>query len=197
MDYLERVDKNLLILFVITTATLLILYVIFSSILSKANKTIYEEKNIFAWIPIFNLYLLGKIAINKIIGVILVLIEFLIGFLCSIPYFQNVIPSYIVDILSLVFIFVIIILFFIVLAKYFKVKKRKRTVYVNYVSPNDDNGNNVDNNQFINKNFVNNQNDSNDQKIVGDSFDLPKVDNSYLNLNKKNNDDIENLDDNS
>lgn len=197
MDYLERVDKNLLILFVITTATLLILYVIFSSILSKANKTIYEEKNIFAWIPIFNLYLLGKIAINKIIGIILVLIEFLIGFLCSIPYFQNVIPSYIVDILSLVFIFVIIILFFIVLAKYFKVKKRKRTVYVNYVSPNDDNGNNVDNNQFINKNFVNNQNDSNDQKIVGESFDLPKVDNSYLNLNKKNNDDIENLDDNS
>ena len=197
MNYLERVDKNLLILFVITTATLLILYVIFSSILSKANKTIYEEKNMFAWIPIFNLYLLGKIAINKIIGVILVLIEFLIGFLCSIPYFQNVIPSYIVDILSLVFIFVIIILFFIVLAKYFKVKKRKRTVYVNYVSPNDDNGNNVDNNQFINKNFVNNQNDSNDQKIVGDSFELPKVDNSYLNLNKKNNDDIENLDDNS
>ena len=197
MDYLERVDKNLLILFVITTATLLILYVIFSSILSKANKTIYEEKNIFAWIPIFNLYLLGKIAINKIIGVILVLIEFLIGFLCSIPYFQNVIPSYIIDILSLVFIFVIIILFFIVLAKYFKIKKRKRTVYVNYVSPNDDNGNNVDNNQFINKNFVNNQNDSNDQKIVGDSFELPKVDNSYLNLNKRNNDDIENLDDNS
>lgn len=197
MDYLERVDKNLLILFVITTATLLILYVIFSSILSKANKTIYEEKNIFAWIPIFNLYLLGKIAINKIIGVILVLLVFLIGSLISIPYFQNVIPSYIVDILSLVFIFVIIILFFIVLVKYFKVKKRKRTVYVNYVSPNDDNGNNVDNNQFINKNFVNNQNDSNDQKIVGDSFELPKVDNSYLNLNKKNNDDIENLDDNS
>lgn len=197
MDYLEKVDKNLLILFVITTATLLILYVIFSSILSKANKTIYEEKNIFAWIPIFNLYLLGKIAINKIIGVILVLLVFLIGSLISIPYFQNVIPSYIVDILSLVFIFVIIILFFIVLVKYFKVKKRKRTVYVNYVSPNDDNGNNVDNNQFINKNFVNNQNDSNDQKIVGDSFELPKVDNSYLNLNKKNNDDIENLDDNS
>lgn len=197
MNYLERVDKNLLILFVITTATLLILYVIFSSILSKANKTIYEEKNIFAWIPIFNLYLLGKIAINKIIGVILVLLVFLIGSLISIPYFQNVIPSYIVDILSLVFIFVIIILFFIVLVKYFKVKKRKRTVYVNYVSPTYDNGNNVDNNQFINKNFVNNQNDSNDQKIVGDSFELPKVDNSYLNLNKKNNDDIENLDDNS
>lgn len=197
MDYLERVDKNLLILFVITTATLLILYVIFSSILSKANKTIYEEKNIFAWIPIFNLYLLGKIAINKIIGVILVLLVFLIGSLISIPYFQNVIPSYIVDILNLVFIFVIIILFFIVLAKYFKVKKRKRTVYVNYVSPTYDNGNNVDNNQFINKNFVNNQNDSNDQKIVGDSFELPKVDNSYLNLNKKNGDDIENLDDNS
>lgn len=197
MNYLERVDKNLLILFVITTATLLILYVIFSSILSKANKTIYEEKNIFAWIPIFNLYLLGKIAINKIIGVILVLLVFLIGSLISIPYFQNVIPSYIVDILSLVFIFVIIILFFIVLAKYFKIKKRKRTVYVNYVSPTYDNGNNVDNNQFINKNFVNNQNDSNDQKIVGDSFELPKVDNSYLNLNKKNNDDIENLDDNS
>ena len=190
MDYLERVDKNLLILFVITTATLLILYVIFSSILSKANKTIYEEKNIFAWIPIFNLYLLGKIAVNKIIGVILVLIEFLIGSLISIPYFQNMIPSYIMDIMCLVFIFVIIILFFIVLAKYFKIKKRKRTVYVNYVSPNDDNGNNVDNNQFINKNFVNNQNDSNDQKIVGDSFELPKVDNSYLNLNKKNNDDI-------
>lgn len=197
MDYLERVDKNLLILFVITTATLLILYVIFSSILSKVNKTIYERKNIFAWIPIFNLYLLGKIAVNKIIGVILVLLVFLIGSLISIPYFQNVIPSYIIDILSLVFIFVIIILFFIVLAKYFKIKKRKRTVYVNYVSPNDDNGNNVDNNQFINKNFVNNQNDSNDQKIAGESFDLPKVDNSYLNLNKKNGDDIENLDDNS
>ena len=197
MDYLERVDKNLLILFVITTATLLILYVIFSSILSKANKTIYERKNIFAWIPIFNLYLLGKIAVNKIIGVILVLLVFLIGSLISIPYFQNVIPSYIMDIMCLVFIFVVIILFFIVLAKYFKIKKRKRTVYVNYVSPNDDNGNNVDNIQFINKNFVNNQNDSNDQKIVGESFDLPKVDNSYLNLNKKNNDDIENLDDNS
>lgn len=194
MDYLAKVDKNLLIIFVITTMILLILYIIFSSILSKANKIIYGERKILAWIPIFNMYLLGKIAINKVFGVFLVLIEFLIGLVISLPYFQNLIPNYIIDIICLVYLFIIIILFFIMLSKYFKVKKRKRTVYVNYVSENDDK--NINNNQFISKEFTNNNNESNEQNVIGESFDLPKVDNSYLNLNKKN-DDIENLDDNS
>ena len=144
--------------------------------------------------PIFNMYLLGKIAINKVFGVFLVLIEFLIGLVISLPYFQDLIPNYIIDIICLVYLFIIIILFFIMLSKYFKVKKRKRTVYVNYVSENDDK--NINNNQFISKEFTNNNNESNEQNVIGESFDLPKVDNSYLNLNKKN-DDIENLDDNS
>lgn len=42
-------------------------------IIYKLNKIMYHEKSIMAWIPIVNIYLLGKLTINEMVGRLLIL----------------------------------------------------------------------------------------------------------------------------
>lgn len=55
------------------------IYIAISIFLNKFNKLVYGKGTAMAWIPIFNIYLLGKLAINKIVGWILVVCIFLTG----------------------------------------------------------------------------------------------------------------------
>ena len=55
------------------------IYIAISIFLNKFNKLVYGKGTAMAWIPIFNTYLLGKLAINKIVGWILVICIFLTG----------------------------------------------------------------------------------------------------------------------
>ncbi len=56
----------------------LAIYILFGIILFKLNKAINKKVTLIAWIPIVNIYLLGKLTVNKIVGWILIIILFLI-----------------------------------------------------------------------------------------------------------------------
>ena len=48
-----------------------IIHILLGIFLNKFNKLVYGEGSILAWFPIFNLYLLGKLTVNKYVGWIL------------------------------------------------------------------------------------------------------------------------------
>ncbi len=63
------------IIFVLIFA--LVIYIILGIVLTKLNKKIYGKKTILAWLPFFNIYLLGKLTVNKLMGFVLVLFSLL------------------------------------------------------------------------------------------------------------------------
>ena len=79
-------------------------------ILYNLNKKIYHEKSIIAWIPVANIYLLGKLTINKKSGILLVL-----GFIIAV---SSGIPS----ILFIIYISVLVVLLIYAVIKLIKNK---------------------------------------------------------------------------
>ena len=51
---------------------IIVFYIIFSIFLNKFNYLKYRKKTALAWIPICQIYLLGKLTFNKILGWVLV-----------------------------------------------------------------------------------------------------------------------------
>ncbi len=56
-----------------------LIYIIQGLVLNGLNKKIYGEGTWQAWVPIANIYLLGKLTINKIGGIVLLVIWFFSG----------------------------------------------------------------------------------------------------------------------
>jgi hypothetical protein len=75
-DVMETM-KNFLI---IIAGIIFVIYICIALLLNKLNKLIYGKGTWMAFIPIFNIYLLGKLTINKVVGFILVLCIFLSGY---------------------------------------------------------------------------------------------------------------------
>ena len=67
------------ILFIILIALLVIIleFVIIGLFLNKYNKLLYGEGTILAFIPLAQTYILGKLAFNKLVGIIMVAISLL------------------------------------------------------------------------------------------------------------------------
>lgn len=77
-------------------------------LLYKLNKIMYYEKSIIAWIPILNIYLLGKLTINDLIGKLLI-----IGLVISFNW----------DITSVLYCIIVVGLYIYAIVKYIKLKK--------------------------------------------------------------------------
>ena len=60
---------------------IIIMYVFMGVFLGKLNKLIYGKGTPMAWIPLLNTYLMGKLVVNKVFGIILVIIPFIISFI--------------------------------------------------------------------------------------------------------------------
>ena len=60
-------------------AVVLALYIVMGIYLNKLNEIKYGKKTCFAWIPILNFYLLGKLGANKFVGWVMALSVFLMG----------------------------------------------------------------------------------------------------------------------
>ena len=50
----------------------IIIYVLLALLLSNLHKKIYGRKSVLAWIPILNLYILGKVTTGRLVGLLLV-----------------------------------------------------------------------------------------------------------------------------
>lgn len=107
----------------------LLIYLFISIFLNKLNKVIYKKGTIMAFLPVFNIYLLGKLTINKMIGWLLVLFTFITGvFIASINgnvSSFDIIPSIVCAFISSITCVMLIILFIFAIVKYNKLKNRK------------------------------------------------------------------------
>ena len=65
----------LIILAIFAFISLTAIHIIYSIFLNKAHKLLYKEETIISWIPLINFYITGKIAHNKKLGIITLLIE--------------------------------------------------------------------------------------------------------------------------
>lgn len=76
---MESVLSKLIIFVLIIAIIGILFYILMGIILTKLGKLKNENKLWRCWIPIFNLYLLGKLTINKYVGIILVVLSFITG----------------------------------------------------------------------------------------------------------------------
>ncbi len=112
---IDLFNSQTIIVKIIVILTIIFIYTMFSVLLNKLNNAKYGKNSIIAWIPGLNVFLLGKLVIHWIIGILLflglifgILITFKIT--CLEMIYNLLIPSY-VNIYQIVYLFLIIILF--------------------------------------------------------------------------------------
>ena len=69
----QYIKDHLVIVVIITFLIIIFIYSIIAVFLNKLNKAMYGKTTWMAWIPGFRTYLLGKLTIHPIVGIILVL----------------------------------------------------------------------------------------------------------------------------
>ena len=77
MEGLENVFLLLKGFAILVLSFVLIVYIILGVVLTKLNKKIYGKATILAWLPFFNIYLLGKLTIGRLMGFVLVFFSLL------------------------------------------------------------------------------------------------------------------------
>lgn len=77
MEGLENVFLLLKGFVIFVLIFVFIVYIILGVVLTKLNKKIYGKSTILAWLPFFNVYLLGKLTIGRLMGFVLVLFSLL------------------------------------------------------------------------------------------------------------------------
>ncbi len=97
-------------------------YITKSIFLNKFNKLIYGKATIMAWIPICDLYLLGKLAVNKNVGLILCLMLLFVGvtFAINIDFTWYFLVRTLIFVLYFIFVISLIVYSFV---KYFQMEK--------------------------------------------------------------------------
>lgn len=112
-------------LFLIFGIIFIVIYVLLALLLSNLNKQVYGKKSIIAWIPILNLYLLGKLTVNKLVGILLIVAN-LISYNYSITIngvekTYSILPNSIRYLISGIVSIVTLVLYGMAIAKYIKI----------------------------------------------------------------------------
>lgn len=125
MELLGVLAGFLVIILLITLA----IYIGISIFLNKFNKLVYGKGTVMCWIPIANVYLLGKLAINKLVGWILVACLFLTGkytlTINGVETVYTLLPEVINSIISNLYSITVLILLIYAIVKYNKLKTNK------------------------------------------------------------------------
>lgn len=128
---MTEVVESILIFSVIIFIVAIVVYVLESIFLYKFNKLVYGKGTPLAWIPICNIYLLGKLAVNKIVGWILVIILFLTGTYTvtvnGVEETYTILPEGIHNVLTVLYYLVFLGLFVYAIIKYMRIKKSRNT----------------------------------------------------------------------
>ena len=114
--------------FVIVIFILVIgIYIAQAIFLNKFNKLVNGKGTPMAWIPIFNIYLLGKLTINKLVGWILVICIFLTGTYSTtvngVESSGSILPEGVRSVVSTIYGLAVLGLFIYAIIKYNKIKK--------------------------------------------------------------------------
>lgn len=107
---------------------IIVVYLIESILLNKLNKIMYGKGTLMAWLPIFNIYLLGKLTINKTFGWILVACVFLTSeyttTINGVEKSYSILPGNISSVVSSIYLITVFVLFIYAIVKYNKLKKQ-------------------------------------------------------------------------
>lgn len=138
---------------------ILIIYIAICIFLNALHKKIYARGTVLSFIPICNIYILGKLSFSKITGYILaifyiLLMDFKVTLNGTVKEI-SIIPKTLKPTLLLVYDIILLILFIVCIFKYFRLKKNN---YINKVYLNQE-GNNISNRVLDSEN-VNNDFDS-------------------------------------
>ena len=160
--FIDYLANHLIVSIIIGCLILFSIISTFAVFLNRINNIKYGKTTIIAWIPILNIYLLGKLAINVVVGFLL-MIALLFGICISfnikgLESIHNILPKEYVLPYQIVFGVIFIIL---IIVAQFKLAKMVR------------NGTGKDRtNSFVKKNFEEKEVSSNDnlkEKEINDS----------------------------
>lgn len=105
----------------------LVAYVVLGIVLNKLNKIMYGKGTPMAWIPICNIYLLGKLTVNKVVGWILIGVSFLTATFTTtvngVSKSYTILPEAVNSVVSNIYSLVVFGLFIYAVVKYNKLKK--------------------------------------------------------------------------
>ena len=131
MDSVINYIQNHVFLFsIIGVLLIFMVYSFYAVLLNKLNNAKYEKTTIVAWIPILNIYLLGKLVVHEILGILLVLaLLFGICVYFNIPYLESIhslLPKDLV--IPYILGYLLIILILVIMAKFIlnKILREKR-----------------------------------------------------------------------
>lgn len=124
---LETIIASSIAYVLIFFAVLIVIYILFGIFLNKLNKLVYGKGTPMAFIPFVNIYLLGKLAVNKLVGYILVILVILNSeFSITINNETSsaaILPEDIRNVVSIIYSVLVLGLFIYAIVKYFKLKK--------------------------------------------------------------------------
>ena len=124
---MEVIIKAMVNFFIISLIIVIAIYVVIAIFLNKFNKLVYGKGTAMAWIPIANIYLLGKLTVNKAVGWVLVICTFLTDEITTtineVETTRTIIPGKLGSILSTITSLATSGLFIYAIVKYNKLKK--------------------------------------------------------------------------
>lgn len=186
---MDNILEMAFMLLVITSIVLIIIYIILGIYLNKLNYILYGKKTPMAWIPIVNIYLLGKLTFNKIVGWILIGCMFLQSettvTINGVSKTSSFLPENIKEPFSKVFSIVCVLLIIYSIIKYYKLKGMNTNTNIN-------NNYDIQNSQPITnvadkqKEIYNNQNDELQQNVINnDTVNTQSTMDSNVNIEKE------------
>ena len=195
---IEYINDHLTIIIIIGSLLAIILYVIYATSLNKLNRLMYDKETSIAWIPIANIYLLGKLTIHKIFGFILA-IGSLLGISVTItnnniPKTYSILPENFQAVYYIIYCGIFVTLFVYALIKIKNIANERGNYTETYI-PNTDHLNKpfIDNTTLVKKvietndNVENRQEDDNQFNYNEYPQDNTTINNSSLSLKDLNN----------
>ncbi len=127
--FLEEMFQNLATFLIVFLVIIVVVYIAVGVFLNKFNKLVYGKGTPMAFIPLANIYLLGKLTVGKAVGIILVFLPIFTGsFTTNINGIENtytILPANISSKISMIANIVTFGLFIYAIFLYFKIKKEK------------------------------------------------------------------------
>lgn len=124
--FIEYSSKSAIFILIL----IFIIYAMQAIFLSKFNKLVNGRGTAMGWLPIANIYLLGKLTFNKIVGWILVALIFSTGTLTiTINGIENkykLFPDDVNAVVSTLLVILILGLFIYAIIKYINMKKKNK-----------------------------------------------------------------------
>lgn len=124
---IEKILGEMMVFAAVILLVVIVIYIASAIFLNKFNKLLYGKGTPMCWIPVANIYLLGKLTVNKFVGWILVICIFLTGetttTINGVETTSSFLPESINSVVQIIYNIVVLLLFIYAIIKYNVLKK--------------------------------------------------------------------------